>query len=120
MTDNFKKPSRADMNTRKTVRLSIKEIPEILQKPIVLIDDKEVKSEIENLSPLGIGINVDINISVTSGDFFYLKYYDIDSYIKCLCVFSEETEGKRSIGAYFTDPEDQKIIFKHLKHQTDN
>ena len=41
---------------RKTVRLNIEDIPEILQKPILLYNDEEVESIIENLSPLGIAL----------------------------------------------------------------
>ncbi len=103
----------ADMR-RKTARLSIHEIPEILQKPILLHNYEEVESIIENLSPLGIGLLIDKNIVIVEGDIFHLKYYGIQSEIKCVCVYSDEDGDKRSIGAYFTDPEDQKVILKYL------
>jgi len=105
---------------RKTVRLNIEDIPEILQKPILLYNDEEVESIIENLSPLGIALIMDKNSLISTGDFFYLKYYTFETDIKCLCVYSDENENGRSIGAYFTEPEDQKIIIKHLSFQNEN
>lgn len=108
------------MDKRKTARLSLNEVPVLLQKPILLYNYEEVESKIENLSPLGIGLSIERNSLIREGDFFYLKYYDIDSYIKCVCVFTEDNEDKKSIGAYFTDPEDKKIISKLLKlHESD-
>ncbi len=103
-------------DVRKTARLSIQEIPEILQKPIVLYNDEEVDSKIENLSPLGIGLVVNKSATIDRGDIFYLRYYGLDADIKCVCVFSDEDEvgDKKSIGAYFTDQEDQKVILKYL------
>jgi hypothetical protein len=105
---------------RKTARLSNSEIPVILRKPILLYNYEEVKSTIENLSPLGIGLIVDKNAPICAGDFFYLKYYDLDSDIKCLCVYSEVDGEIRNIGAYFTEPEDQKVIMTHLYFQYEN
>ena len=105
---------------RETVRLSNSEIPEVLRKPILLYNYEEVKSTIENLSPLGIGLIVDKNALICAGDFFYLKYYDLDSDIKCLCVYSEADGEIRNIGAYFTEPEDQKVIMTHLYFQYEN
>ena len=105
---------------RKTVRLSIHEIPEILKKPVLLHNYEEVDSTIDNLSPLGIGLIVDKNSEITTGDFFYLKYYGFDSDIKCYCVFCDEDVESKIIGAYFTEQEDQKLILKHLHLQNEN
>ena len=105
---------------RKTVRLSIHEIPEILKKPILLHNYEEVDSTIDNLSPLGIGLIVDKNSEITTGDFFYLKYYGFDSDIKCYCVFCDEDAESKIIGAYFTEQEDKKLILKHLHLQNEN
>ena len=105
---------------RETVRLSDSEIPEILRKPILLFNYEEVKSEVENLSPLGIGLIVDRNAPIRAGDFFYLKYYDLEQDIKCLCVYSEVDGKIRNIGAYFTEPEDKKVIMTHLFFQYEN
>lgn len=105
---------------RGTVRLSNSGIPEILRKPILLYNYEEVLSTIENLSPLGIGLIVDKNAPIRAGDFFYLKYYSFEPDIKCLCVYSEVYGDIRNIGAYFTEPEDQKVIMTHLLFQYEN
>ncbi len=104
---------------RQTVRLSITEIPEILRKPVLLYNYEEVQSSVENLSPLGIGLIVDRNSPISSGDFFYLKYHGFESDIRCYCVYCEEDENGKSIGAYFTEPEDKKRIlgFLHIQHE---
>jgi len=99
---------------RKIARLTKEDIPEILQKPILLFNYEEVESEIENLSPLGIGLTIDNNSVIEKGDVFFLKYYALESDIKCVCVFSDKDENKKNIGAYFTEPTDQKIIMKYL------
>lgn len=101
-------------NRRKTTRFSINQIPEILRKPILLYNFEEVNSEIENLSSFGIGLLVDKNANIDKGDIFYLKYHLFESDIKCICVFSDSDENNRSIGAYFTDKEDRKIIMEYL------
>ena len=100
--------------SRKIVRLSKEDIPEILQKPILLFNYEEVESKIENLSPLGIGLIIDKNSEIDKGDIFYLKYYALESDIKCLCVFSDRDENEKNIGAYFTEESDKKIILEHL------
>ena len=105
---------------RKTARLSIEEIPEVLQKPILLYNDEEVKSKIENLSSFGVGLVIDRNFIMDKGDIFYLKYHSLDSDIKCVCVYSDEDENGRSIGAYFTDSADQRIIQEILHVQFEN
>jgi hypothetical protein len=105
---------------RKTVRLSINEIPEILRKPILLHNYEEVESRIDNLSPLGVGLIVNPDSEIFPGDFFYLKYYGFDSDIKCYCVYCDEDGDEKSIGAYFTEPDDQKLIMKHLHLQNMN
>lgn len=102
---------------RKITRLSEEDIPEILQKPILLFNYEEVKSKIANLSPLGIGLVIDKNSIIDKGDIFYLKYYALESDIKCVCVFSEKSENEKNIGAYFIEPSDQKIIMEYL-HST--
>ena len=102
---------------RKTARLSFHDIPEILQKPILLYNYEEVKSKIENLSPLGIGLVVDKSSEITIGDVFYLKHFPDNSDIKCVCVYCDDEGDSRSIGAYFTDPDDQKTIMEHLHWQ---
>lgn len=99
---------------RKTDRITIETIPEVLHRPQLIYNDTEISSEIENLSPLGVGLVTAKNISITTGDIFYLRYAVIDSDIKCLCVYSIEDEKRISIGAYFSDPEDQKKILRHL------
>jgi len=105
---------------RKTARLYINEIPEILQKPILLYNYEEVESKIENLSSVGIGLVVAKSAAIVKGDIFYVKYHDLESDIKCVCVFSDEEDNGISIGAYFTDPEDILVIAKHLYNQMDN
>ena len=105
---------------RKTFRLSINEIPEILRKPVLLYNFEEVKSEVENLSPLGIGLVVDRNSQICTGDFIYLKYPEIDSDIKCYCVYCDDDENGKSIGAYFTEPEDKELILSYLHFQNEN
>jgi len=102
---------------RRTARLTRNEVPEILRNPILLHNYEEIKSEIENLSPLGIGLVIEKEIILNPGDIFYLKYHSLESDIKCVCVFSDLDGEKKSIGAYFTDQEDQKIILKHLQLQ---
>lgn len=92
----------------------------MLRKPILLYNYEEVKSTVENLSPLGIGLVVDKDALISAGDFFYIKYYGIESDIKCLCVYSEVDGEIRNIGAYFTEPEDQKVIMTHLFFQNEN
>ena len=67
---------------RKTARLSMHEIPEKLRKPVLLYDYEEIKSEIDNLSPLGVGFIVDKSAEIAAGDFFYLKYYIFETDIK--------------------------------------
>lgn len=99
---------------RKTARLSKEEIPEILQKPILLFNYVEVESRIENLSPLGIGLTIDKNSVLEKGDIFYLKYYSLESDIRCICVFCDSDENEKNIGAYFTEPADQKTIMEYL------
>ncbi len=106
--------------SRKIARLLKEDIPEILQKPILLFNHEEVESNIENLSPLGIGLTVHKNSNIEKGDIFYLKYYELESDVKCVCVFSDEDENGKSIGAYFTEPEDQKIILEHLRLKIEN
>jgi len=105
---------------RKIARLSKEAIPEILQKPILLFNYEEVESKIENLSPLGIGLTIDKNSAIEKGDIFYLKYYALESDIKCVCVFSEGDENEKNIGAYFTEPADQKIIMEYLYSKKEN
>jgi hypothetical protein len=101
-------------NRRKTVRISIDEIPEFLQQPILLFNHEEVKSRIENLSPLGIGLELEKEAIIQKGDIFFIKYHCFNTDIKCVCVFSEVDEKFRHIGAYFTDPENQNLILTHL------
>ena len=100
---------------RQYARLSLNEIPEVLRKPILLNNFEEVKSQIENLSPIGIALTVDKGIIINEGDIFHIKYYVIDSYIKCLCVFSDEFEDYRLIHSYFAEVEDTKAIMKYLE-----
>jgi len=99
---------------RQFARLSSDEIPEILRKPILLNDFEEVASQIENLSPLGIALSVNKEINIDQGVIFHIKYHAIDSYIKCLCVFSDISGDKRIVHAYFADAEDSKEIMKYL------
>ena len=101
-------------NKRKTVRISIEDIPEFLQKPILLFNYEEVRSRIENLSPLGIGLEIDKETLIEKGDVFMLKYHCFNTDIKCVCVFSDVDETSRHIGAYFTDQENQNLILNHL------
>ncbi|HNX23414.1 MAG TPA: hypothetical protein PKG60_05160 [Spirochaetota bacterium] len=105
---------------RETVRLSIGDIPEILRKPVLMYNNEEVGSIIENLSPLGVGLVVDKNAAIEAGDFFYLKYYTLESDIKCLCVYSEDNGNSRSIGAFFTESKDHKLILGYLHFQNEN
>jgi hypothetical protein len=105
---------------RKTARLSLNEIPEILQKPILLFNYEEVESKIENLSSVGIGLVVAKSAGIVKGDIFYLKYHDLESDIKCVCVCNDEDDNGISIGAYFTEPDDILVIAKHLYNQMDN
>lgn len=102
------------MEKRQLARLSANEVPEILRKPILLNNFEEVKSQIENLSPLGIALLVDKGIKIEKGDSFHIKYHVIDSIIKCFCVFSDEYGDKKIIHAYFADVEDTKEIMKYL------
>jgi len=102
---------------RKTARLSIKEIPKDLRHPILLFNYEEVKSQIENLSPLGVGLTVDKKDEICIGDVFYLKYYSLEADIKCICVYSDEDGETRSLGAYFTESDEQKIIMKILLNE---
>jgi len=99
---------------RKIARFSKEDIPGILQKPILLFNYEEVKSRIENLSPLGIGLEIDNQSMISKGDIFYLKYCSLELDIKCVCVFCDSDENEKNIGAYFTEPADQKIIMKYL------
>ena len=99
---------------RKTARLTIDAIPEILQKPAVFYKDEEVPSKIGNLSPLGVGLETEGDVIIAVGDIFYIRYREIDADIKCVCVYNEEDGNRRSIGAYFTRQEDQKIILKYM------
>lgn len=99
---------------RKAARLSIDAIPEVLKKPALFYKDEELPSKIDNLSPLGIGLEVGKDVLIAVGDIFHLKYNSIEADIKCLCVYNDDDGDKRSIGAYFTDPEDQKIILKYM------
>lgn len=101
-------------NRRKTVRISIDQIPDFLQKPILLYNFEEIKSRIENLSPLGIGLEIDRGTIIDKGDIFFLKYHCFNTDIKCVCVFSDVDETSRHIGAYFTDQENQNLILTHL------
>jgi hypothetical protein len=101
-------------NRRTTTRLSKDEIPEFLQNPILLYNYEEVKSNIENLTPIGIGLSIDKEIIIDKGEAFLLKYYCFDTDIKCVCVFSDVEGNCRKIGAYFSDPEHQKLIYNHL------
>jgi len=101
-------------NRRKTIRISTDEMPDFLQKPILLFNHEEVKSRIENLSPLGIGLEIDREAIIKKGDIFFLKYLCFNRDIKCVCVFSDVDEKSRHIGAYFTDPENQNLILTHL------
>ena len=102
------------MERRQYARLSPNEIPEVLRKPILLNNFEEVKSQIVNLSPLGIAISVDKEVNINQGDIFHIKYYVIDSYIKCFCVFSDESGDNRIVHSYFTEVEDTKAIMKYL------
>ena len=101
-------------NRRKTVRISIDEIPEFLRNPVLLFNNKEVKSRIENLSPLGIGLEIEREAIIDKGDILLLKYDCFNTDIKCICVFSDVDEKNRHIGAYFTDPANQNLILTHL------
>jgi hypothetical protein len=103
------------MERRQYARLTPNEIPEVLRRPILLNNFEEVKSQIENLSPLGIALTVDKWINIDKGDTFHIKYYVIDSYIKCFCVFSDVSDDNRVIHSYFTDVEDTKAIMEYLK-----
>jgi hypothetical protein len=102
------------MEKRQSARLSLSEIPEILRKPIFLNNFEEAKSQLENLSPLGISLIVDKEISIDKGDIFHIKYHVIDSYIKCLCVFNDVSGDNRIVHAYFSEAEDTKAIMKYL------
>ena len=102
------------MERRKSARLSPNEIPEILRKPIFLNNFEEVESQIVNLSPLGIALIVDKGLNIDIGDVFHIKYHIIDSYIKCFCIFSDESDDNRIVHAYFADVEDTKAIMKYL------
>jgi len=106
--------------SRKIARLLKEDIPEVLQKPILLFNYEEVESKIENLSPLGIGLIIDKDAMIEKGDIFYLKYYHLESDIKCVCVFSDTDENGKSVGAYFTEPEDQKRVLEHLHLKIEN
>jgi len=99
---------------RKSVRLSYDDIPEVLQNPLLLFNCKEVGSRIINLSPLGAGLLIDKHSKLDKGDIFYLKYSELDLEIKCICVFSDADGEKRSIGGYFTEADDKKLILKFL------
>ena len=103
------------MEKRRSARFSPSEIPEILRKPIFLNNFEEVNSQIENLSPLGIALIVDKKINIGVGDIFHIKYHVIDSYIKCVCVFSDISGDNRAVHAYFTEAEDAKAIMKYLE-----
>ena len=102
------------MERRQFARFSPDEIPEILRKPILLNDFEEVNSQIVDLSPLGISLSINKEINIDEGSIFHIKYYAIDSYIKCLCVFSDISDDNRIVHAYFTDAEDTKAIMKYL------
>ena len=102
------------MERRQYARLSPAEIPEILRNPILLNNFEEVNSQIENLSPLGIAISVNKEIDIDEGSIFHIKYHAIDSYIKCICVFSDISGDNKTVNAYFTDVEDTKAIMKIL------
>ena len=99
---------------RQVVRLSIHDIPESLKNPQLFFNNETAELEIENLSPLGIGFAVAKSVLIMKGDFFYLKYISLHSDFKCLCVFVDEDGESRHIGAYFADPEDQKIMLNYL------
>ena len=102
------------MERRKIARYSFDEIPEILRKPVLLLNYEEVKSQIINLSPLGISLSVDKEIDIDKKSVFQVKFHVIDSYIQCICVFSDISGDNRIVNAYFTDVEDTKSMMKIL------
>lgn len=101
-------------NRRKAVRISIEEIPDFLHKPVLLFNNEKIKSRIENLSPLGIGLEIERESVIEKGDIFYLIYDCFNTDIKCICVFSDVDNKNRHIGAYFTDPENRNLILNHI------
>ena len=103
------------MERRKAARYSFDEIPEVLRKPVLLLNYEEVKSQIINLSPLGISLSVDKEIDIDKESVFQVKFRVIDSYIQCICVFSDIYGDNRIVNAYFTDVEDSKAMMKILK-----
>lgn len=105
---------------RKTVRLTYEEIPEILQNPILFFNYEEIRSKIENLSPLGVGLFIYNSYMIDKGDIFYLKYLSLEVDIKCICVFKDTGADGINIGAYFTNTDDQKIILKYLNVKIDS
>ncbi len=99
---------------RKTARLTIEAIPEILQKPELYYRGSIHSLKIENLSPLGVGLEADADLLIEAGEVFFLQYREIDAEFKCICVYSDLDEKKRKIGAYFTNKEDQATVLKYL------
>jgi len=61
---------------RKFRRIPADELPDNLTKPVVLIDHMEVKSSLIDLSPIGIGIEIDLERSLNEGDLFDVKFFN--------------------------------------------
>lgn len=105
---------------RKYRRLLREELPVSLANPIVLIDNLETRSKLLNLSPIGIGLEIDGERPLSEGDLFDIKFFDPDIDIQCVCVFSEKHEQVYIIGAYFRSRSHQHIMEKALSERIIN
>ncbi len=105
---------------RKYRRLLPEELPWNLANPIVLINDHETRSRLLNLSPIGIGLEIDGERPLSEGDLFDIKFFDPDIDIQCICVFSEKNEQGYIIGAYFRSRSHRHIIEKALSERVVN
>lgn len=105
---------------RKYRRLIPEKLPASLDNPVVLIDDLETGSKLLNLSPIGIGIEIESERSLSEGDLFDIKFFDPDIDIQCVCVFSDRNEKGHIVGAYFRSREHQRIMLKVLSERVIN
>ena len=105
---------------RKYRRLLPEELPESLANPVVLIDDLETGSRLLNLSPIGIGIEIEGERTLFEGDLFDIKFFDPDIDIQCVCIFSDRNDNGHIIGAYFRSREHHRRMLKALSERVIN